>query len=367
MVVRYHNMDIIKGSLDGISRPASSELTGSRVSSVSLPNSERYYPTTPFTLEVLTKDALDFQFPNTVEETGIRSSAGDCYQSEIDPQLQTALEEMRRLDEMLTAVITREKQAKAQLKRLKAKLWQELMDSIPVGHAECAQEAKNTRMFLALEAPLDLDEDEDFVPVFTTQLCEKQPHNPSESFEEGLEETDEEQFDGRHRGASKDREKQKDFVKRNIELARGDQGQMLFTKAEEARLAELLRDTDEEDTDTARGAVSEEDAWAVSVLSGQGYTPQPSDLQQLSDIDSKLQLLLPRDEFLSVQSSFSNLRAPPILGPGVDRRCDDQQPGEKVLQDIKERREEERRLQEINSQLKLLDQDRGMDGLLDLI
>lgn len=52
-------MEIIRGSLDDISRPASSELTGSRVSSVSLAHSERICPTSPLSLVVLTSDAAD--------------------------------------------------------------------------------------------------------------------------------------------------------------------------------------------------------------------------------------------------------------------------------------------------------------------
>ncbi len=51
----------------------------------------------------------------------------------------------------------------------------------------------------------------------------------------------------------------------------------------------------------------QEDMWAVSVLTGQGYTPEPSDLEQLIDIDSKIRLLSPVGEFLSVQSSYTNL------------------------------------------------------------
>lgn len=54
-------MEIIKGSLDDISRPATSEHTGSRVSTVSLPHSDRIFPTAPFSLVVLTSDAADIQ------------------------------------------------------------------------------------------------------------------------------------------------------------------------------------------------------------------------------------------------------------------------------------------------------------------
>lgn len=50
----------------------------------------------------------------------------------------------------------------------------------------------------------------------------------------------------------------------------------------------------------------QQEMWAVSVLAGHGYTPQPSDLEQLIDIDSKMRLLLPAEESLSVQSSYTN-------------------------------------------------------------
>lgn len=52
-------MEIIRGSLDDISRPASTEQTGSRVSSVSLPHSDRIRSATPFSLVVLTDEAAD--------------------------------------------------------------------------------------------------------------------------------------------------------------------------------------------------------------------------------------------------------------------------------------------------------------------
>lgn len=49
------------------------------------------------------------------------------------------------------------------------------------------------------------------------------------------------------------------------------------------------------------------------------------------------------------------------LGSEVSWKCDgDPQPGEKVLQDIKERRGQERRLQEIHRQLELLGQSQEM-------
>ncbi|XP_067470031.1 fibrous sheath-interacting protein 1 isoform X2 [Thunnus thynnus] len=324
-------MEIIRGSLEDISRPASSEQTGSRVSSVSLPHSDRLCPTTPFSLVVLTNDAADFQGQSSSEETIINSSTfcpdkGQCDveitdEEKEDAKLQRAIEEMRRLDEILSAKICREKEVRRQRKELKAKLWQELLQNKPEGRSECPHEAMNTRLFLALEAPTGLEEEDDFVPVFKTQfsdceqdrdrqhggLSEKRPDSTIESFEAGREETGEEQFEGSRYGASEGKKKQRDFVKRNIELVSGEGGQVLLTQAEKERLAELLQEIDEEEEDSARGADSEEDMWAVSVLTGQGYTPQPSDLEQLIDIDSKIRLLLPDEESLSVQSSYTNV------------------------------------------------------------
>lgn len=44
-----------------------------------------------------------------------------------DAELQRAIEEMRRLDEILSAKIRKEKEVKRQRKELQAKLWQELL------------------------------------------------------------------------------------------------------------------------------------------------------------------------------------------------------------------------------------------------
>ncbi|XP_031134308.1 fibrous sheath-interacting protein 1 isoform X4 [Sander lucioperca] len=323
-------MEIIRGSLDDISRPASSEQTGSRVSSVSLPHSDRIGSTTPFALVVLTNEAADIQTQSSSEETIINSSAsgpdkGQCHievtdDEKEDSKLQRAIEEMRRLDEILSAKICIEKEVKRQRKELKAKLWQELQQNKPEGHSECAQEAMNTRLFLALEAPTGTEEeDDDFVPVFETQVpdcehirdsqyleqSEKRPDSSTESFELGHEEKREEQFEGSHCGASKGKKKQKDFVKRNIELVSGEEDKVFMTQAEKERLADLLREVDEEDG--ARGADSE----------GRGSE--------------------------------------------VGWKCDgDPQPGEQVLLDIKERRGQERRLREIQQQLEILGQGQEM-------
>lgn len=46
---------------------------------------------------------------------------------------------------------------------------------------------------------------------------------------------------------------------------------------------------------------------AVSVLTGHGYTPEPSDLEKLIDIDSKIHVFHPVEEYQSIQSSYTNM------------------------------------------------------------
>ncbi|XP_030574514.1 fibrous sheath-interacting protein 1 isoform X4 [Archocentrus centrarchus] len=338
-------MEIIRGSLDDISRPVSSEQTGSRVSSVSLPHSDRICPTAPFSLVVLPNDAAHIQLPSSSEDTTADSAArgpgkdqSHTDASEEDNEhfkLQRAIEEIKRLDEILSAKICKQKEIRRQRKELQAKLWQEFLQNRPEGHSESAQEALNTRLFLALEAQNETEEEDDFVPVFDTQIPEheqngnnqhlkpskKRPDSLIKSFGGEYEDTGEDQFESSCSGDSKGMNKQKDFVKKNIE----------------------------------------ETMWAVSVLTGQGYTPEPSDLEHLIDIDSKIRLLLPVEEFHSVQSSYTNVTMSQGPGSEVCWKCDgDPQPGEKVLQDIKERRGQERRLQEIQRQLELLGQSQEM-------
>ncbi|XP_019940786.2 fibrous sheath-interacting protein 1 isoform X2 [Paralichthys olivaceus] len=346
-------METIRGSLEDSSRPASCEETSSRVS--------RRCP------------AAGVQIQRSSEETTTSSSAcgpgqGQCHSDVTDAgmedsELQRAIKEMRRLDEILSAKICREVEVKRQRKELQAKLWQDLLNK-PEGYSECAHEALNTKLFLALEAGRGKEEEEEkedyYVSVFETQVpdsdcdgqrleqSDKKPDNSTDSSE-----TWEEQCEDSHCGASRGKKKQRDFVKRNIELAVGDGD--LLTQAEKQRLAELLQQIDEEEDDGARGTDSEEDKWAVSVLTGQGYTPVPSDLEQLIDIDSKMRLLLPVEEFVSVQSSYTNINVSQGRGSEVGWKCNwDPQPGEKVLQDRKERRGLERQLQEIQQQLEIL-------------
>ncbi|KAK5604220.1 hypothetical protein CRENBAI_020985 [Crenichthys baileyi] len=353
-------MEIIKGSLDDISRPASSELTGNRV-----------FPAAPFELLVLSNDSTDVQkcsgemeHYNRTKGPGKDITEGENENS----KLQRAFEEMGRLDEILAAEIFKEKEIRRQRKDLQAKLWQELQRR-PDRYPECAHEALNTKLFLALETHTCEKEEDHFAPLFETQV----PDCEHDGDDQGLDQTENQpdssttSFKGSsanilginilksNSNAHKATKKQRDFVQRNIELVSSDVGQDLLTRAENERLAELLQEINEEEKVSASGSDRKEAMWATSVSAGQGYTPEPSDLEQLMKVDSKIRLLFPAEEFHSLQSSYTDLSM--SQGPGSKvgwKHNGDQQPGEKVLQDIKERRELERRLHEIQQQLEIL-------------
>ncbi|KAF6731650.1 Fibrous sheath-interacting protein 1 [Oryzias melastigma] len=284
--------------------------------------------------------------------------------------LQKAVEEMKRLDEMLSLETWKEKEIRLERKVLQAKLWQDLLNNSQE-HSECALEALNTKQFLALEACVGRD---DFVSVFKTEIpdyqndggqhdtkkIKKKPDSLNESFEECSEDVGDSQPKNCHYEATKNKSTQKDFIRRNIKLIRGEVGQVLLTRAEKERLAELLRQIDEEEEDSARGAESEAMS-SVSLLTDQGYTPEPSDLEKLLDIDFKVHSLLPAEDFHSLKSSSSDLSVSQANSSKAGWKWDgDRQPGEKVLQDIKERREQKRRLQEIEQQLETLDRSQEM-------
>ncbi|XP_017268995.1 fibrous sheath-interacting protein 1 [Kryptolebias marmoratus] len=369
-------MEIFRGSLDDISRSASSEQTGSRVSSVLFYQNNRVCPSTPFQLVVLSNDPVDTQKQSCSQEsTNNLTTAKEVLSSDQshteaaedeneDLELQRAYEEMKRLDEILSAEIFKEKEIRRQRKELQAKLWQELLKES--SHSESAFEALNTKLFLALEAQTGTAEEENFVPLFETQIpdCEQdgdnlfseQSENRPDSLTESIEITVGDVEDDPFKGSKsfKSKNKQKDFIKRNIELVGGEVAQVRLTPAEKARLADLLRETEEEEEDSAEGT-DRGATWAASVFTDHGYTPKPTDLEQLMEIDSKICRFLPYDEFNSLQSSYTNLSMSQGPGSEVGWKCDrDRQPGEKVLQDIKERREQETRLQKIQQQLEIL-------------
>ncbi|XP_028995082.1 fibrous sheath-interacting protein 1 isoform X2 [Betta splendens] len=340
-------MEIIKGSLDEISRAAPTEHTGSRVSSVSLPHADRICPTPPFSLVVLTNDAADIQNQSSSEETTNTSSdRGEAYADvtadEEASKLQKEIEEMQRLDKILSQKISREKEVKRQRKELQAKLWQDILQQNTTGRTQCAQEALNTKLFLALEAPAGTEEQEHCTPLFETQVTDCDEDDQDLEKSEKTPRSSTEQFDVGHCGSSKGRKTQ-NFVKRNIELVSGGEGQVLLTQPEKERLAKLLRELEEEEEESGGGGSEE-----IPGPTSQGYSPEPSDLQQLIHIESRLRLLSPED-FHSARSSCTSFSG--SRGRGSDLAWTYQA---ETMQYVEQRREDERRLDEVQQQLELL-------------
>lgn len=67
--------------------------------------------------------------------------------------------------------------------------------------------------------------------------------------------------------------------------------------------------------------VFQEAVWATSVSAGQGYTPEPSDLEHLMEIDAKIRLLLPAEELHSRQSSNTDLSLFQVNYPKYSELC----------------------------------------------
>ncbi|XP_046874385.1 fibrous sheath-interacting protein 1 isoform X2 [Hypomesus transpacificus] len=389
-------MDITKGNLDDISRPASSERSrpGSRVSSVSLSEVVRVCPRSPMSLVVLSSDSPDASIEdrstssdeNENFHVGSNSFEKDMFEDEReDLEIQKAISKMKRLDKVLALRISNEKRVKRRSEELHHTLWQELQIK-PIRSSESADEAQNTRMFLSLTPTHghESTEKDHFVPVFGTQVPEQNYEDATTHMEgseeegsntrspEGGEEEgsntrspgggEEEGSNTRSPGGGEEEgsvfgvlrsNKKQDFVKKNIKLVSSAGALVAMTQQEKTRLAELLKDIQEEE-EGAGPAAWEGEGWVLRVPCGQGYTPEPALLDQLLHLDARLQLLLPVEGFLSVRSPYPEHNLPQVQQASWESRGS--RPGDKVLQDSRESRDQERRLEQIQQQLENLGQ-----------
>ncbi|XP_043940038.1 fibrous sheath-interacting protein 1 [Protopterus annectens] len=255
----------------------------------------------------------------------------DCGEESKDPQLQDAIKKMKKLDCILAKKQTKERMVKKLGQELRKKLWDELESSRPVGCSESSEEAVNTRQFMALspsQSTTTTDvprafEDATFVSVFPTQLptevsemAEKQSeYNVKDKVEEAASSssrTDEEdnssQCSSRHHKRQRNSKRQKNFIKRNVQLVKNAGCSTFLTDDEKQRLAELLADIDADDSRNTELPVAEDSSlWDLPLSAGEGYTPESSELQQLEDIDQKLKAILPTEDFLAVCSPYSSI------------------------------------------------------------
>jgi hypothetical protein len=254
----------------------------------------------------------------------------------LEPKLRDAWIKMRKLDKILSRVLKREKQVKIETQALIQKNRAELeLLRVTSDHKESHLEAKNTAQFLALTYVHLEDEEidrestaEPGTPVFKTQWPyldenEMEQHNNNKSANASFKK---ESSASSRAGSNKDSNKkaaskssytsknstkttgphmdkgkskgEKDFIKRNIQLAQDGAGVMSMTEEEKARLNELLLDIDEFDQREAKAnggtsqqqtVVVEYNPFVVNVAQGDGFTPEVGDLERLKQIESELE------------------------------------------------------------------------------
>uniref|UniRef100_A0A8C8EB68 Fibrous sheath-interacting protein 1 n=1 Tax=Otus sunia TaxID=257818 RepID=A0A8C8EB68_9STRI len=275
-------------------------------------------------------------------------------ETDVDPQIEAAIKKMNKLDTILAKQHFKEKAIKKQGEEMRAKLWEELQSIRTTGSHE---EIENTKLFLALTSswqgtadPSHAKEDEIGASVFHTQInpedydcCKPQPNHdyPSEL------ETNEfpNQAEKTH-----SKSKNQDFIKKNIELAKDSGNQIVMLEGERKRLIELLKDT--EDGIELQDFEEDISGW----LAPEAYTPEPMEYHQLKEIDIKLQVLRSDGDFTVISSSCS--KSPRRVYQEClvyAKRSLEAVPGEKVLRDNKEQRDQQNRLKEIDHQLKSLE------------
>ncbi|XP_037360030.2 fibrous sheath-interacting protein 1 [Talpa occidentalis] len=389
-------MDIIKGSLDGISKPASSSRTrlGSRGSTASL--------------EVLSPEPGSFKVDTTIKMSSSKeghseiSNAEDCrnrnddkeenyYEKTklveegsdenpnmvqhqtvpecsdttelIDSQLQDAIQKMKRLDKILVKRQNREKEIKKQGLELRLKLWEELKSAKISEALQSNEETENTKKFLALTTtseeivdPSRCEHEDTFFSLFHTQVppedYEKCIQHVNQDFTYDVERNEtlikaEKHFSNTEKIELRDKHSQ-DFIKRNIELAKDSGKPVVMSDREKKRLIELLKDLDDQDS----GLSSSEGDQSVWLDPGGGYTLAVTQHQQLADIDTKLEELSavsPAIPNFSPRFENWNDQLPDLNG---DNRNMEVTPGDKVLRNTKEQRDEQNRLREIDEQLR---------------
>ncbi|NXD34155.1 FSIP1 protein, partial [Copsychus sechellarum] len=282
------------------------------------------------------------------------SSDLECSEdTDINAQIQAAIKKMNKLDTILEKQCFKEKVVKKQGREMRKMLWEELQSIRTTGSHE---EVENTNQFLALVSswhgtadPSHAKEDDICASVFNTHMnpedydCHKAQENQDYPSELETEKTAEKMH-------SKNKTSQH-FIRKNIELAKDSGNQFVLLEEERKRLTELLKDT--EDGTEKKDLEENVCVWQAP---GEGYTPEPMEFHLLNEIDNKLQLLLSDGEFPPLSRSSSKCPSQIYQESLVyARRSLETVPGEKVLRDSKEKRDQQNRLKEIENQLESLE------------
>ncbi|XP_023475966.1 fibrous sheath-interacting protein 1 isoform X1 [Equus przewalskii] len=397
-------MDIIKGNLDGISKPASNSRTrpGSRDSNSSLevlsPEPAFFKVDTAIKLnsgkEGHSESSNTEESRNSDDDKGEKHSenielarerpdedlpvqrpmlsgrsAHSYFQhnidegelKELDSQLQDAIRKMRRLDKILAKRQYREREIKKRGLEMRIKLWEELKFAKNSEDLQINEETENTKKFLALTAGSKKTVDpscyEHEDSVFYTQVPPEEYENCIQIINqdftydlernESLIKAEKKPFSKTEKIELRGKHSQ-DFIKRNIELAKNPGKPGVMIDREKKRLMELLKDLDDRDSGLS-SSEGDQSGWLVP---GEGYTLAVTQHQQLAEIDTKLQELSAGSPTIF---SFS-----PRIGNQSDQEADlngddrnvEITPGEKALRYTKENRDQKNRLREIDEKLR---------------
>ncbi|CAM4570041.1 unnamed protein product [Lepidochelys olivacea] len=395
-------MDITRGNLDEISRPASSSrahpvsraLSASLevltpepcLSKVSSPverkednsrnssveenkddDSEKHevkkMRTSPQTSEQEINCIFQQKIQNANECPANSTNLENTEEKVIDPRIQVAIKKMNKLDNILAKKQSREREIKKQGREVRAKLWEELQSVTSLSASGTQEEIENTNKFLSLTSSLQIvdpshsEEDEIFISVFHTQInSEDYDCNEKQAVQDHLNEIKTSgslKITGKTDQKSDTRSKNtQDFIKKNIELAKDSGSQLVMLTEEKKRLVELLKDIEDNGSEL-QGIEEDVTGWLIP---GEGYTPEPMEYHHLNEIDAKLQVVLSNGDFCASHSSCSKVPSQIYQESlAYANRSLEAVPGEKVLQDAREQREQQNRLKEINQQLKNLD------------
>ncbi|XP_077321138.1 fibrous sheath-interacting protein 1 isoform X2 [Lithobates pipiens] len=307
----FLEMDIVKGNLDDISRPASVSRSRpeSRISSSLQAENPKIFSTVG-SLEVLSpelflselqnltscddQETLKAQSPenslkgqrsqsptvitlNSGQERiheNLKSTAAEqsdsseipvAVEPNIDPRLEKAIKRMKALDEILLKKIAKEKEVVAQTNTLRKHLWEELQSVSGNSLLRSHEEIVNTDKFLALSPQFDKTPGETavleiFSPVFSTQLPAEECDDDEPKDLQGKSsemETSERLNQKAKQKKHKDQKGRVDFIQKNIELVKEAGSHVLFMDDEKLRLEQLLADIQD--------GCSDDDATEVSL------------------------------------------------------------------------------------------------------
>ncbi|NWW73453.1 FSIP1 protein, partial [Climacteris rufus] len=295
---------------------------------------------------------LKFCEPSPGEPGNVKSdNSSDLKCSEdtdVNAQILAAIKKMNKLDTILEKQRFKEKVIKKQGKEMRAMFSEELQSIRTTGSHE---EVENINHFLALFSSWHDTADPSHAKdgIGTSVL---HPHMNREDY--GCHKAQENQDYPSELETEKTAEKMhnknktsQDFIKKNIELAKDSGNQFVMLEGERKRLIELLKDT--EDGTELQCPEENVSDWLAP---GEGYTPELMEFHLLNEIDNKLHVLLSDGNFSAV--SISGSKSPSQIYQEslvYANRSLEAVPGEKVLRDNKEKRDQQNRLKEIDHQL----------------